>query len=170
MTRALLVGLLFTVGALSRADAQTSATAELRDSAGEAWGDALLIDMAKGLLVHAELRTVPPGEHGFHLHAIGLCEAPTFASAGGHFNPTGVPHGLLTPDGGHAGDLPNTFVPASGAVTLELIVPGVSLSEILDADGTALVLHEQADDYRTDPSGNAGKRLACGVVEVSGDP
>ena len=97
------------------------------------------------------------------------CTAPTFESAGGHFNPTGAAHGILSDKGAHLGDLPNIHVPPSG-VNVELFVPGVSLQSrpglhaLLDDDGAALVIHAKPDDYRTDPSGDAGDRLACGVI------
>lgn len=103
---------------------------------------------------------LPVGSHGLHLHAQGLCEGPGFASAGGHWNPTGRKHGRDNPAGAHLGDLPNLAVDASGSGTASFtLAPGWA-----DADGTALVIHAKADDYRTDPSGNSGDRVACAVI------
>lgn len=142
------------------------AVATLRDPAGEAVGEAALEASPNGVLLRVELRGVPAGEHAFHIHETGACEAPDFASAGGHLNPAGVGHGFLDGDGVHAGDLPNVHVPASGGLRLDLFAPGVELeSQLFDADGAALVMHEGPDDYRTDPAGAAGARIACGVVE-----
>lgn len=108
-----------------------------------------------------------PGEHGFHLHTIGRCEAPGFTSAGGHLNPAGREHGLLNPKGAHLGDMPNLSVGASHNASTEVDLPGsrdTVLASIFDADGTAVVIHAGADDYRSDPAGDAGSRVACGVL------
>jgi len=107
---------------------------------------------------------VPPP---IHFHETGKCEPP-FESAGGHFNPGKKAHGVLDLGGSHAGDLPNVVVPAGGKLEFELFVPGLTLaagpSSVLDADGTALVIHAKADDYRTQPAGDSGDRIACGVI------
>lgn len=110
---------------------------------------------------------LPAGVHGIHLHAIGRCEAPAFASAGAHLNPAGHQHGRLNPAGSHLGDLPNVAVGRnrSGAITATLAGTRAELERALfDADGTAIVIHASADDYRTDPTGNSGARIACGVL------
>jgi len=107
-----------------------------------------------------------PGDHGVHLHAVGKCEEPAFASAGGHLNPAGRQHGMNNPAGRHLGDLPNLVAGADGTATLSYPLgdPASSLSaSLFDADGTALVIHAGPDDYITDPSGNSGGRVACGV-------
>jgi Cu-Zn family superoxide dismutase len=117
--------------------------------------------------VRVQAAGLPAGHYGVHLHAVGRCEGPAFASAGPHWNPAGRQHGMLNPAGHHLGDLPNLDVDAQGAGRLEFAIAGASLSGadgILDADGTALVIHAAADDYRTDPSGNSGARIACGVL------
>ncbi len=108
-----------------------------------------------------------PGERGFHLHAVGKCEAPDFTSAGPHLNPAGRSHGTMSTGGAHLGDMPNLKVGASGTATATIDLAGpreTALAAIFDADGTAVVIHADADDYRTDPAGNAGKRIACGVL------
>ncbi|NUQ21335.1 MAG: superoxide dismutase family protein, partial [Gemmatimonadaceae bacterium] len=106
---------------------------------------------------------------GSHLHAVGQCNAPDFASAGGHFNPSSKMHGFRNPAGHHAGDLTNVSIPESGALRVELLAPGVRLGPgdgtLLDADGAAVVIHALADDYQTDPAGASGTRIACGVVQ-----
>jgi Cu-Zn family superoxide dismutase len=110
---------------------------------------------------------LPPGTRAFHIHEVGRCEPP-FESAGGHFNPTGKQHGKDNPGGPHAGDLPNLEVPQSGGLKIEVTAKNVSLDggrdALLDADGAALVVHADPDDYTSDPAGRAGKRLACGVI------
>ena len=119
------------------------------------------------MIVTLDLRGAPPGSHGLHFHAVGEC-TPPFTSAGPHFNPASRSHGLRNPNGPHAGDLPNVYVPESGNLRVDIIATNVSLqpgaASLLDADGSALVLHAFADDYVTDPSGGSGARVACGVV------
>lgn len=152
----------------SAAERGAPATATLRNADGEAVGSTELIPSPNGTWLRVELTDVPPGEHAFHLHETGACEAPDFESAGGHLNPARVEHGFLDDDGVHAGDLPNVHVPEEGALRLDVFAPGVVLEEHLsDADGAAVVMHEGPDDYRTNPAGAAGPRIACGVVERS---
>ena len=108
------------------------------------------------------------GAHGIHLHAVGTCDAPGFASAGSHLNPHGKQHGSANPAGSHLGDLPNLIVGAdgTGAITAKLSdSPAGIASALFDADGTALVIHASSDDYMTDPSGNSGPRIACAVLK-----
>lgn len=140
----------------------------LKDAQGKTLGEATLRDSPAGVLVKLDLVGVPTGPHAFHIHAVGKCEAPDFMTAGGHFNPTTMKHGLLATGGPHAGDMPNLFVPADGKLSVEVLDPNVTLAagakSLFDADGSALVLHATADDYTTDPAGNAGGRIACGVV------
>jgi Cu-Zn family superoxide dismutase len=131
-------------------------------------GEAVLRETPNGLLIAVALRDLPPGEHGFHVHETGRC-LPPFESAGAHFDPAGARHGFLTEGGAHLGDLPNLVVPDDGRVRLELLMPGVTLegdggAALLDADGSAFVIHAGPDDYHTDPAGAAGDRIACGVV------
>jgi Cu-Zn family superoxide dismutase len=120
------------------------------------------------VLVKLSLKGAAPGDHAFHVHAVGKCEPP-FTSAGGHFNPGAKKHGIEAAEGAHAGDMPNLHVPASGDLAIEVVNPMISLvkgqpNSVFDADGSALVIHAAADDYKTDPTGNAGDRIACGVI------
>ena len=159
-----------TAGALalaSPAQAVDAASAVLRDATGKEVGKATLTVNPSGVLVSLDLRAVPPGEHAFHIHALGQCEPPYFKSAGPHFNPDQSKHGYLNPEGPHAGDMPNLHVPADGKLHVEILVPNVTLSgeaPLLDADGSALVIHAGTDDYKTEPAGNSGDRIACGVI------
>lgn len=133
---------------------------------GRPAGTATLLEDARGLRMVVSATGLTPGAHGFHLHSTGRCEAPGFTSAGGHLNPGNRKHGTLAPGGAHLGDLPNLQIGPSGSGTATEVVPGgrEALSAIFDADGTAVVIHANPDDYRTDPTGNAGDRVACGVL------
>jgi Cu-Zn family superoxide dismutase len=147
------------------------ANAQLRDSSGKAVGDADLTQTPAGVLIKLQLKGMKPGEHAFHIHAVGKCEPP-FTSAGGHFNPEHHKHGMMAGPG-HAGDMPNLHVPQSGDLSVEVLNAAVTLDKgkpnsLFDADGSALVVHATADDYRSDPAGNAGDRIACGVIRESG--
>jgi Cu-Zn family superoxide dismutase len=142
-------------------------TVEMRDGAGKRLGEVRITQTPHGLLLAGSLTGVPPGEHAIHVHETGKCEPP-FKTAGGHFNPTKKEHGALIPGGPHAGDLPNVFAAADGTLKFELIAPDLTLgtgpTSVFDADGSALVLHAKADDYRTQPAGDSGDRIACGVL------
>jgi Cu-Zn family superoxide dismutase len=144
-----------------------TAHAELRDEQGKKVGAATLEETPHGVLITLDLDGVPPGTHAFHIHEVGKCE-PGFKSAGGHFNPTDKKHGVLSTAGMHAGDLPNVNVPESGKLKVDVFATGVTLGKgdnsLFDADGSSLVIHAGPDDYKTDPAGDAGARLACGVV------
>ena len=146
-----------------------AATVELINTQGKPVGTAKVTDTANGLLIELNAESIRPGVHGLHIHAVGKCDPPDFKSAGGHFNPTSEKHGILNKDGKHAGDLPNLWVDQDGLLRVDLFSTEVSLSEvktaILDDDGGALVLHEKRDDYTSDPAGNAGARIVCGVIK-----
>lgn len=114
-----------------------------------------------------EANDLPAGAHGAHLHMIGKCDAPDFASAGGHLNPHHKMHGAENPQGKHLGDLPNVTIAGDGTGSLSVALEGTAAeleTALFDADGTAVVIHAGPDDYRTDPSGNSGGRIACGVL------
>lgn len=148
--------------------AQT-ASAPLKDAQGKEVGSANLTQTPRGVLINLSVKGLPPGEHAFHVHAVGKCEPP-FTSAGGHFNPDSKKHGLMAAEGAHAGDMPNLHIPQSGDLTIEMLNAAVTLDKgkpnsLFDNDGSALVIHAGNDDYKTDPAGDAGGRIACGVVQ-----
>jgi len=145
--------------------AAASAHADVHDASGKLLGRLTLSPTTDGVRLQGTLKGLPAGVHALHLHAVGQC-VPPFTSAGPHFNPANVPHGLSTPQGGHAGDLPNVVVGPDGRGVVD-VTGGARLegaSALLDADGAAVVLHAAPDDNVTDPAGNAGARIACGVV------
>jgi Cu-Zn family superoxide dismutase len=153
--------------------ALAEASAALADPTGRAVGQARFgADSSGALVVEVEVGALPAGPHGIHVHTIGSCAArndTAFAEAGGHFNPGRKQHGLENPQGPHAGDLPNLEVAADGRGTARVVLADATLASganaLLDADGAALVIHAQRDDQRTDPSGNSGARVACGVIQ-----
>lgn len=142
------------------------AQATLKDAEGNEVGHATLIATQGGVLISLDLTAVPAGERAIHIHAVGKCEPPKFESAGPHFNPKEHEHGVMNPKGPHAGDMPNLHVPESGKLQIEILNSAVSLTEssLLDGDGAAIVIHAKPDDYKTDPAGDAGDRIACGVI------
>lgn len=162
------VGLMSTAATVHTQQPPAAATAEIKDAKGQTVGRAQLTDTPHGVLVKVTLDKAPAGEHAFHIHTTGKCEAPTFETAGGHFNPSGAEHGFMAAKGPHAGDLPNVHVPSSGALSFEFVAAGTTLgsgaNSLLDADGSALVMHAKPDDYKSQPSGAAGDRVACGVI------
>jgi Cu-Zn family superoxide dismutase len=145
-----------------------TAQAELRNAQGEQVGTATLTEVPDGVQISLEISNLPPGTHAFHIHSVGKCDPPDFASAGGHFNPEGKKHGLKNPEGPHAGDMPNITVGDDGTGEMEVVNERVTLGEgrnsLFHEGGTSLVIHEKADDEVSDPSGNAGARIACGVI------
>ena len=152
-------------------NAAARAEAVMYNSSGAAVGTAQLWQDANGTVnVEISSLTLPAGTHGIHFHDVGKCEGPAFTTASGHYNPMGMEHGLQNPKGPHAGDNPNIVIPAGGVGNVSFSTDRVSLTPgtrtLLDADGTALVVHAGADDQVTNPAGNSGARIACGVVRA----
>jgi len=174
LSRAIMIASVATAGVLATAEAQVqSADAVLVDSDGKTIGNVALSQLERGVRLFAQATDLPPGQHAFHIHETGECDAPDFESAGGHFNPTDEQHGWDNPQGYHAGDLPNVHVQDDGRLAVEYFSDAVTLREgeetsLFDDDGSAIVIHAGADDYRTDPAGAAGERIACGVISPSG--
>lgn len=143
---------------------------QLNNGDGETVGTAMLEEGDDGVNIRVEATNLPEGSHGFHIHEKGVCEEPDFESAGGHFNPEDTNHGFDDPDGPHAGDLPNLEVGEDGSVNEDFVAEGVTLEKgkdnsLLDGDGTSLVIHADADDNKSQPSGDSGDRIACGAIE-----
>ena len=149
--------------------ATTKAHANFIDAKGNKVGAATLTQTPKGVRISVNVTGLPAGVHGIHIHTAGMCQGPNFATAGGHFNPMMKKHGKDNPDGQHAGDLPNFNVGANGkgkaTITASMVTLGDGMNSLFHAGGTALVIHAGPDDYKTDPAGNSGDRIACGVVE-----
>lgn len=152
--------------------APKSAHADIINNIGQKIGTAKLTATKTGAVkIVVKVAGLAPGEHGFHIHAVGKCDTPDFKTAGSHFNPTEAHHGVnnaQTPHP-HAGDLPNLVVSADGKGSLTTVDANVTLGEgpnsLFHDGGTSLVIHEKADDYMTDPSGNSGNRIACGIIQ-----
>jgi Cu-Zn family superoxide dismutase len=144
----------------------------LRDATGRTVGSAVLLQEGDGVRILLDVKGLTPGTKAVHIHDVSQCAPPSFESAGPHFNPTKAQHGSENPKGPHAGDLPNITVEATGQGHLEVTNSRVTLksgpTSLFDANGSALVVHEGPDDLRTDPAGNSGARIACGVVVLGG--
>jgi Cu-Zn family superoxide dismutase len=171
MVRQLLCLPLVLAAAVASAQTPVKATATLKNAQGEVVGTATLAHTVRGtaVTINGTFTKLPPGTHAIHVHTVGSCTAPDFSSAGGHFNPGGKQHGSENPKGPHAGDLPNFEVDAKGKGDISFAVPDMTLNDgpnsLFHPGGTALVIHANADDNKTDPAGNAGPRIACGVIE-----
>ncbi|HRO15673.1 MAG TPA: superoxide dismutase family protein [Paracoccus sp. (in: a-proteobacteria)] len=156
-----------TVPATESASRNHQAAAVLRSADGTEHGSVTASDTASGalhLILH--LASLPNGPHAVHIHETGKCEGPTFESAGGHLA-GGKEHGVMSANGMHPGDLPNVDAEDDGAVNQEFFLPGVKLADVMDDDGGAFIVHANADDYTSQPAGNAGDRIACGVFEAT---
>jgi Cu-Zn family superoxide dismutase len=148
---------------------QGGAPMALVNAAGQSIGSVRAWQTAGGVSFHIEASGLPHGVHGVHVHAVGRCDGPDFTGAGPHWNPAGKKHGINNPEGPHAGDMPNVEVAANGVLGTTVVLPGASMASLLDGDGAALVIHAGPDDYRTDPSGNSGARIACAVIQPSAE-
>jgi Cu-Zn family superoxide dismutase len=170
----LILAMLFLTGMSSAAGAADRASAELMDRSGKAVGNITLTDAPTGILIQVSAKGLAPGAKGIHIHSVGTCDDPDkgFVASKGHLNPAGKKHGLMNPEGPDAGDLPVIFVHQDGSVEAEMFTALASLRgagarpALLDADGAAIVIHENRDDHITQPIGGAGARIACAVVKA----
>lgn len=170
--KSLFVGLacLAVVATPTFAQEPLKATANFVNAQGDQTGTATLIQTPNGVLISLDLRGLPTGQHAFHIHEKGVCNpADKFMSAGGHFNASGKKHGYLVEGGAHAGDMPNQVVALDGILRANVLNPNITLGSsagsLFGPDGTALVIHDRTDDYTSQPAGNAGDRIACGVIK-----
>jgi Cu-Zn family superoxide dismutase len=151
------------------AQSMPKAHAMLMDANGKMVGTLNLTQTGGGVRITGNLTGLPPGTHAIHVHTVGKCEAPGFTTAGGHFNPDNKKHGMKNPDGAHNGDLPNFDVAADGTAKVSVLAAHVTISDgptsLFHDGGTAMMIHASPDDYMTDPTGSAGARIACGVIE-----
>ena len=172
---AALLALAFASAACSRSSGSEGASPKaiakgtFHNAEGQRIGVATFTDSGGAPRLEISVSQLPPGLHGFHVHAAGVCTPPDFKSAGGHLNPGDKHHGRLNPEGPHLGDLPNLEVGANGSADTAFTVPpallGSGEGSLLQLEGTSLVIHAGPDDERTDPSGNSGERIACAVIE-----
>ncbi|TFF27806.1 superoxide dismutase family protein [Jiella endophytica] len=163
LTTLLLAGPVYAEASVDMADAKT---VDVKEADGSSMGTVSFVPTPHGVLMEADLNNLPNGTHGFHIHEKGVCEGD-FKSAGGHYNPAGVDHGYMSESGPHAGDMPNV-VATDGAVKVAVFNPNVTMTDgeaaLNDEDGSALMIHSGADDYASQPAGDAGSRIACGVI------
>ena len=148
--------------------AQGMTHVDIKDAQGKSIGMAMLSRASNGVNIALDVKGLTPGEHALHVHMTPKCEGPGFTTAGGHFNPMTKKHGMKNPEGPHAGDMNNFTVAADGSAKVTVVAPGVTLgteaNSVFANGGTALVIHARGDDMMTDPAGNAGDRIACGIV------
>jgi Cu-Zn family superoxide dismutase len=161
-----IIGLSLALFALTSSSAAKT-NVELKDASGKVVGNITISDKGAGVELEVHVHDLTPGDHAIHFHQVPKCEGPDFKSAGGHFNPDSKKHGFDNPDGHHAGDMKNFTVGADGTAKLKMEDPDATLKDgphSLFTNGAAVVIHAKADDYKTDPSGNSGDRVACGVI------
>lgn len=171
LTLLLLVSVPQTLASANDRQFEAGVIIDLLDSQGNKIGNARFTEFRnKGVKIHVEASQLSPGVHAIHIHEFGKCDPPDFTTAGAHFNPDGKKHGFNNPEGFHNGDLPNLVVGNDGKVVADIETEAITLEEghpnsILRPGGTSLIIHEKVDDYQTDPSGNSGGRIACGVIK-----
>jgi Cu-Zn family superoxide dismutase len=163
-----MIGALFLLCHTAGAAEQERARADIKNPQGKSVGSAFFRETKDGVLISVRVSALPQGLHAVHIHSVGKCAGPAFTSAGGHFNPLGKKHGLMSPAGPHAGDLPDMYVNQDGVGRYDTLMKSIDLdsgaASIFDGDGSAIVIHAGADDNVTDPAGNSGDRIACGVI------